>query len=490
MAVEIVILSGSRQGQQWIFEGEQFRVGDEPACEVYFNPALDPGARGRLVLFRHHDDGWNVLPLGTPGLLLDYEPLADPRTIRSGQVLRMSADGPDCSFRVLTAAEARQAVAEARRPVVPTVPATLPADLPPAIPASSLAVLSAAGVGPAIPPPPVPAKPKVNVARLALLSAAAVVAALLIVGVVVKAAFQPAGNDLAPLIDTPRSPPSTAAPEPPAAPTPVVEEKRERLPAPAAQAVDFAAALEPVRKAIYLLEVEQTMPDGSATAWPFAACCAISDHALLTTGNVGCELLRFRFKKFKVYAARPADQVKLLVGEIRVRADYFDHQEDRPRQRYCDLALLSVEGPLPSFVPIASREALGKIEEGLRLGLLGYPHDGTKITPHDSFKLDFFEGKVFVIRALEPQTAGTPLCLDLVTSLPANAYGFAVFTAEGRLAGVYNEPASEEESRGMKNLHFVTAVDPAFIERGLRERNERLWVEPKVTDGAPPERKP
>jgi len=42
----------------------------------------------------------------------------------------------------------------------------------------------------------------------------------------------------------------------------------------------------------------------------------------------------------------------------------------------------------------------------------------------------------------------------------------------------------------MKNLHFVTAVDPAFIERGLRERNERLWVEPKITDGTPSERKP
>src|SRR5512138_254502 len=104
MAVEFLILSGSRQGERLVLEGEQFRVGDEPACELFFNPAADPPARGRMLLFRHSDDGWSVLPIGAPGMLLDHDPLSEARSIRSGQVVRMSADGPDFSFRLVASA--------------------------------------------------------------------------------------------------------------------------------------------------------------------------------------------------------------------------------------------------------------------------------------------------------------------------------------------------------------------------------------------------
>jgi hypothetical protein len=285
----------------------------------------------------------------------------------------------------------------------------------------------------------------------------------------------------------------------PVSPPPKVEEQLEVAPAPkkkprrkhetplvppAPVQPAPAAPLQSARAAMYLLQIEQRLPDGATMAYPQATCCAVSDTELLTTGNVGCELLRFRAQKYQIYATRPEERVKLPVTEIRIRPDFIEHEADRQARRYCDLALLSVKGRLPAPAPIAAREDLGppRLEEGVRFGILGYPHDGSKITPHDQFKLEHFEGRVFVVRALEPQTAGTPLCLDLTAQLPANAYGFGVFTPEGKLLGLYNEPPGEEEARGMKNLHVVTAVHPEFIDRGLHGRDERLWVEPKVRD--------
>lgn len=508
MAVEIVILSGSRQGEQLIFEGEQFRAGDEPACEIYFNPALDPGTRGRMVLFRHREDGWSVLPLGAPGLLLDYDSLSDSVAIRSGQVVRMSADGPDFSFRVVAASAARKAAAAAT--AVPAASAS--GDLPPAVPVGDpLATLSAAAAGPALVPLAEPVKDKPAVLSLAILVLAGIGLASLVLAVgwsLVKPSVQYAGPVPPKLEEQLKvEPPPETREQPPAKPQPKKKPHRKHetppvtppvqpmpvQPAPVEPApVQPADPLQRVREAMYLLQVEQRLPDGSAMAYPQATCCAVSDKELLTTANVGCELLRFRAQKYKVYATRPQERVKLLVTEIRIRTDFIEHEADRQARRYCDLALLSVDGRLPSPAPIAVREDLGppRLEEGVRFGMLGYPHDGNKITPHDQFKLESFEGRVFVVRALEPQTASTPLCLDLTAQLPANAYGFGVFTPAGKLLGLYNEPPGEEEAPGMKNLHVVTAVHPEFIDRGLHGRDERLWVEPKVRDAAASGSKP
>ncbi len=39
MPVEILILSGSRQGESLLLDGREFRVGAEPGCEVLFDAA-------------------------------------------------------------------------------------------------------------------------------------------------------------------------------------------------------------------------------------------------------------------------------------------------------------------------------------------------------------------------------------------------------------------------------------------------------------------
>ncbi len=488
MAAEILILSGSRQGERLVLDVEQFQAGGEPACEIYFNPALDPGARGRLVLFRHREDGWNVLPLGTPGLLLDYDPLSDATTIRSGQVVRMSADGPDFSFRVV------QAAATPPAPVAPPpLPHTAPAQGVPSAPVDLLRVLSAAASGPAIlsvppepPPPPWYGRP---------LLLAGITAGLAVIALVVTLgwwAFQPAGDEEPPReaesslaqVET-VSPASTPAPQ--AAPRtsvlPAQQDVEPPSPSPKPE-TPVPDSLKTARQALYLLLVEQRLPDNSTVLYPYATCCALSDRELLTSGNVGCELLRSRARKYKIYATRPEEQVKLAVTEIRIHRDFLTYETDRQRRRYCDLALLTVDGRLPVAAALAERADLAPpaLEEGVRLTLAGYAHDGQKLTTHDQLASQTFEGKVFVIRALAPQKSDTSLCLDLVGPLPENAYGFGMFTREGKLLGVYNEPLDATEAHGMRNLHVVTAIHPEQIERGLRERDERLWVEPQVRD--------
>lgn len=524
MAVEILILSGSRQGERLVFEGEQFRAGDEPACEVFFNPARDPAAQGRMLLFRRSDEGWSVLPMGHPGLMLDHEPLAEATTIRSGQVVRLSADGPDFRFRVVAASEARTpAFAPPGPAVLPAgVPAAASPDVsaarhprgwsttpvlatdsaPPPAPAVDLdAMVRATAAAPSLVPPTPTAEKDEGTTRLVVISALAgigLAALVILAGWAIMNAARRAPTP-APPVNGPVSAESgePVPPPPPERPPSKPKEQPKSEPAPVASpeatprpdADTWEAALEPVRKAVYLLQVEQTLPNGSAMAWPFAGCCAISPNTLLTTGNVGCELLRFRYKRFRIYATRPDDAFRQEIGEIRVRTDYFEHESDRPRQRYCDLALLSVEGPLPSVAEVATDDDLAGLE-GLPVGLISYPHEGNNVTSHDMFPLKVTEGRTFLVRALMPDTAGSPLCLDLTADVPPNAYGSPVFLKSGKLVGVYNEPPEQAEAVGIKNLHFVTVVHPQLIERGLRDRDETLWVEPRVQAGPDSGKKP
>ena len=109
MAVEIQILSGSRQGERLTLTAPRFRVGADAGCEVWFDPQAEPAAAQRAVVFRLEDEGWLVEPLGREGLLLDQEPLTGPRHIRNGQILRLSAQGPDLMIRLVGSTQAAAA---------------------------------------------------------------------------------------------------------------------------------------------------------------------------------------------------------------------------------------------------------------------------------------------------------------------------------------------------------------------------------------------
>ena len=98
MAAEIRILSGVRKGERVVLDATEFRVGTETQCQVYFDPRLDPAARGRTVLLRLTSDGWIVSSIGSGEVLLNQAPIDRETHIRSGDLVRLSDRGPDFSF--------------------------------------------------------------------------------------------------------------------------------------------------------------------------------------------------------------------------------------------------------------------------------------------------------------------------------------------------------------------------------------------------------
>jgi hypothetical protein len=156
MSAEIYILSGARAGEQIILDTTEFRVGSEPQCEIFFDPRQDPAARGRAALFRLMDDGWYLTCTGIGELFINQAAVSGPTRIRSGDVLRMSDEGPDLSFSIVSR-ETAATMAPAQ------IPSAFPAAgiTPPAmVPVQAAAVASPAPVQPvAAPAYPAPAYP-------------------------------------------------------------------------------------------------------------------------------------------------------------------------------------------------------------------------------------------------------------------------------------------------------------------------------------------
>ncbi|MBN1910834.1 MAG: hypothetical protein JW818_13900 [Pirellulales bacterium] len=100
MRVDIQILSGARQGEHVVLDVDRFRVGDQRDCEVRFDPARDAAARGHAATIQRDDDGWRIRNTGTGDVLVNHEPVFGNTRLRSGDVVRMSENGPDFSFTI------------------------------------------------------------------------------------------------------------------------------------------------------------------------------------------------------------------------------------------------------------------------------------------------------------------------------------------------------------------------------------------------------
>ncbi len=159
MSAEIFILSGARAGERIVLDATEFRVGGEADCEVFFDPQQDLPAKGRSALFRLMDDGWSVACTGSGELLVNQTVISGQTRIRSGDVLRMSNEGPAFSFAILTrAAAAATSAAAARKLDSHPASRTAPPSANPAVaPASARPVAAQSTAGPT--PAPSPAAP-------------------------------------------------------------------------------------------------------------------------------------------------------------------------------------------------------------------------------------------------------------------------------------------------------------------------------------------
>lgn len=470
MPVTIRILSGARQGEEIHLEAREFRIGASPECEVRFDPQADPSAQGRLAKVRQRDDGWYVGPGASGSLIVNRSSIAVETRLRSGDVLRMSPDGPDLSFGITAHAPAPRLEtlrrAASKPPEAPPQAVSAPCDRNDPI---SPAPVEASAPG----PDSVPAESRRGV-WMALGVAAAV---LLVVVGWWTAGFGRHGGG--PVARGPEAAPETnGKPEVKIAAIDNQPPRRSSDDAAALQVADdpWARVEEELRKAVFLVFVEAG-DEKKSHLWPFATCTAIGDFALLTTARETLQLALWRRQGQRIWVSRSVDGPKIAVKDFRVHQEFVSLADKPGDWIHANLGLLVTEEKLPGAARLASLDDLQELEEGLPLSCFGFSHDGGKITRFHKLEPRLYRGEVYLLG--DPFRKASPLrLLEMKAEIPENVYGSPVVDGQGRVVGVYGE-AAPAQALGVKNLHYATVLDVALLQSWLAG-SERGWLPPPM----------
>lgn len=130
--------SGARAGQFHGLSASELTIGSGLTCDISFveegRPLLDEVA----ATIRRDVSGWVLVPRGSQPLLVNQQVVQDATTLRSGDMLRLTPEGPDLQFLIQvqnqktlidllrTHAPRAYAVAQSKRPRKPTPAAPVP----------------------------------------------------------------------------------------------------------------------------------------------------------------------------------------------------------------------------------------------------------------------------------------------------------------------------------------------------------------------------
>jgi hypothetical protein len=156
MLVELSVLSGARRGETVVQRPTRLVIGDHPDSVLGFDPAQDKAAASRHVILDPSEEGWQIASPDR-GILLGPRPLQGSLPLRSGDIIRLSASGPDVRFALRHESEATLT------PAKPFVKAPEQSFAKP-FPASTSEPLAAAA--PVMAPTPTPPQPSAPVAEL------------------------------------------------------------------------------------------------------------------------------------------------------------------------------------------------------------------------------------------------------------------------------------------------------------------------------------
>jgi hypothetical protein len=313
---------------------------------------------------------------------------------------------------------------------------------------------------------------------------------------------------------------------------------RERLSSTATFVIQVSDKPINVRDAVYLIEVEI-----SNKFIPFATCCAINETTLLTSAREATQLVYWRKygleQRILIHNERGVKREVEEIRALRTFAPLFTEElieqnkksaggleepaaQNKPRKSlYFDLALLTVEQKLPTFVPLASSEDLKALQDGIPLLCLGYAHDGKMISKDKLPELQSGKSSICLITTISPPDVPSgvdepPRLLHMDGEIPTHwvkdskagghdpaakekairPYGSPVFNLQGKLVAVYGDTRVPPQGEDTLLLHYAPVVSPKLIDRWLRgEANHtediQTWTLPDVFS-SPPEspRKP
>ncbi len=492
MAVEIVIHSGERQGESLRFDAREIRVGDRPEFEVYFNPGTDEPARNQSAIFRLEPDGWKIHNTGVREVLVNEDLVTSSARIRSGDMIRMSPDGPDFSFSLLSGLSQAAGLTPGTAAKLPDSSAVAAQEeQPPKLPASE----PASSEQQSMPPPGHPTV-LTGAAQRAVGLAVAGLAVIVLLGWLVwggPGTDRLVGNAAVPPTTEPEidSDNGTSDKQPDGASAQTGAESHSGADqsaagqyaarpatheAPQAKPDPWASAVKRIEPALVLFQVEDPK---SSSVWPFATGCAIDPQTILTSATVGSELEKFRADGWQAWAIRLSDESKYMLKEIRVHVGHTASESEPEKRVYFDVARVIVQGTLPATAQLAGTESLAELDRGYPIAWCGIPHDGEAINRFQSFSAESAAGKVFVITSLPPSPGG-PRLLHLNVPIPENVIGSPLINPDGKIVAVYCSPAaSEAQGARPLNLHYALVVEPQLLGLSEGSESEKVWVAPK-----------
>ena len=100
MAVKLTVLSGSMQGRTLETNNKVIRVGADQGSELPFDALSDPEIEGQQVRIELLDDRWRLFNASTQPLFVNQDLVRDATGLRSGDLIRLSQDGPDVLFEL------------------------------------------------------------------------------------------------------------------------------------------------------------------------------------------------------------------------------------------------------------------------------------------------------------------------------------------------------------------------------------------------------
>jgi hypothetical protein len=467
MPVEIAILSGARQGERWATDAGRIVVGDADACDIHFDGDSDPGAAGKQGLLLQRDDGWRFENQGSESCLVNQSPVppgGDCR-LRSGDVIRMSDDGPDLRFTIITAREYATRIA-GQAPSHPKPPPASSPSLP--RPAQSAELPGSASAADS------------RVPRLTGIA----VAVLLLVGLVLGLGVWPGGKSAQDAVSEPPSikpetrgeiadtgnkvaaEDETAVVDDPGeagddsatlaeATAPQIAEPVDQDPA--RQKLDTPSAAEP-SGTVDAGEIQAQAADAivylmvEISEQKFPVCCgwAVAPNVVVSTAGTIAVLAEMQEKGQAVFAAYGDRNPSFIAVDDLIVHPLFDkEQADTPLSRAHNLGVATLKASLPKHCSLESASALQKPPTGMPLAIVAYAlttaPELTAFNVLDPPRLRSLGVRIVGLESLPGATSDLPL-LRLEADAPGGMEGAPVFTAAGKVIGVLGGSAGDRHA--------------------------------------------